>query len=136
MLQVAFPGLYILFKRPFKFLALPSLALVFTVTLVLIRLAPKSWIEDPKSYWRAFRVYKKVSITFFVYMVRPLHAHPTPPLRMSSPLCEAVHQRPTYTPCAQESSCSTCVAATAFNVHEMCVLPTPAARATRPVTCR
>ena len=69
-LQVLFPGLYILFERPFKFMALPALALVFFVTLVLIRLAPKSWIEDPPSYWRAFHVFKKVSITFFVYMVR------------------------------------------------------------------
>lgn len=68
-MQVAFPGLYVFFHKPFRFLALPALAMVFFITLLMLRLTPKRWIENADKFWVAYEVFKKVSITFFVYMV-------------------------------------------------------------------
>jgi hypothetical protein len=68
-MQVAFPGMYVFFKTPFRFLALPALAMVFIVTLVMLRFTPKKWMENPDKFWLAYSVFTKVSVTFLIYMV-------------------------------------------------------------------
>lgn len=94
---MCFPGLYILFEGSFKLMALPALALVFIVTLVLLRLQPRKWIPDEEAYWIAFNVFRKVCITMGVYMVRPLaQTLPTPRRRNQrlaerAPVWRAVH---------------------------------------------
>ena len=73
---MAFPGLLIFFDGTFRLMALPALALVFIVTLILLRLQPRKWIPDEASYWITFTVFRKVCITMGVYMVRPAHRQP------------------------------------------------------------
>lgn len=72
LLQVAFPGLFVFFEDPFRMLGLAAVAITFFVTLTALSYTPHSNFSCNKErYDIAYRVFKKISVAFCIYVVRP-----------------------------------------------------------------
>lgn len=69
--QVLVPGLVVIFYGTFELQAMPALASTYFITIVGIRLTPRSWaqVDDRGEYLRTVRVFTKVAIVVHIYTV-------------------------------------------------------------------
>ena len=67
------PGLIVLYYKTYELLALPALASTYLITIIGIRLTPRSWaqVNDRGDYVSTVRVFTKVAIVVHIYTVRP-----------------------------------------------------------------